>query len=158
MSNTRRVASRQDARCKHGRVLCRECCIVTDAARRMADAIGLAIIAEPVEVTAHGWMAFALEDGSTDRVVYPSKAVAIAHQENEFRYAYICLNKCMGAPPARDMQMWLDLHRHAYKNGGRLADPDEQEIMMPIGREQLITHDIVSDPMTNHWDFMKRFR
>lgn len=132
---------KHDKRCIHGKVLCVKCVIVTDAARRMSEAVGLAIIANPPEVTRRGWMAFALADGSTDHVIYPSKTDAISHQADEYRYAYLCLNQCLGAMPLHDAQLWLDLHRHIYDNGGRLTDP-KTSIIMPMGREQNITRPI----------------
>lgn len=124
--------------CQHNKRICVECVVVTDAAKRMSEAVGLAILANPPEVTSRGWMAFALADGSTDHVVYPSKADAINHQHNEFHFAYVNLGQCLGAMPTKDAQIWLDVHREAYDAGMRLTDPNTS-IIMPQGREQLIT-------------------
>lgn len=125
-------------RCKHGRTLCSECVVITDDARRMSSAVGLAIISNPPEITSRGWMAFALADGQTDHVVYPSKQAAIDHQSDEFRYCYLSLRKCLGAMSLRDAQLWLDLNREAHDRGLRLTDPNA-DLIMPQGREQLIT-------------------
>lgn len=124
--------------CRHHRTLCAECIVITDAAKKMSEAVALAIIANPPEITAHGWMAFALADGSTDHAIYPSKQAAIDHQSNEFRYCYLNLAQCLGGMPVKDAQLWLDLHRQAYDNGLRLTDPN-QSLIMPQGREQWIT-------------------
>lgn len=124
--------------CKHGKRICVQCVVISDAAKRMSEAVGLAIIANPPEVTSKGWMAFALADGQTDHVIYPSKAAAIAHQHDEFRYAYLNLAQCLGAMPLKDAQIWLDVHRQAYDGGLRLTDPNTS-IIMPQGRDQRIT-------------------
>lgn len=124
--------------CKHNRSICSDCVVVTDAAKRMSEAVGLAILANPPEVTSKGWMAFALADGSTDHVVYPSKAEAIAHQHNEFYFAYVNLGQCLGAMPVKDAQIWLDVHREAHDHGLRLTDPNIN-LIMPQAREQRIT-------------------
>lgn len=128
-----------DPRCQHDRVICAECVIVTDDAKRMADAIGYAVVSHPPEVIRRGWMAFALQDGTTDNVIYPSKTDCIRHQFDEFRYAYICLVNCMGGMPVKDAQLWLDLHRHVHKHGGRLTSPES--VIMPQAREQRITRE-----------------
>lgn len=125
-------------RCEHNLVICSRCVVVTDAAKRMSEAIGLAIVFNPPDVTKRGWMAFALADGNTDHVVYPTKQAAIDHQSNEFLYAYLCLQNVLGGIPVKDAQIWLDLHRHVYDSGGRLTDPDTS-LIMPLGREQRIT-------------------
>jgi hypothetical protein len=134
------LRKRRDKRCKHGLVICAkdECLIITDAAKRIHDATSLAVLHGDPMATRRGWMAFALQDGTTDHVVYPSKADAISHMSDEFRFAYVCLANCMGGMPAKDAQIWLDLHRHVYKQGGRLTDPN-QSFIMPLGREQRIT-------------------
>ena len=123
----------------HNRPVCSDerCLVITDAARRMSDAIGLAVVFHAEEVWHSGWMAFALADGSTDHVIYPSKTAAIQHMSNEFLYAYLNMRKCLGGMPVRDAQLWLDLHRHIYDAGGQMTNP--ADLIMPIGRDQLIT-------------------
>lgn len=128
-------------RCQHGLAVCSKCVVITDAAKRMSEAIGLAILANPPEVTRRGWMTFTLADGQTDHVIYPSKQAAIDHMSNEFRFAYVCLANCLGAMSVKDAQIWLDFHRHVYDNGGRLTDPGSSYIL-PLGREQRFTRPI----------------
>jgi len=125
-------------RCKHGLVICEKCVVITDAAKRVHDAIGIAITFHTIEEISRGWMAFALADGQTDHTIYPSKVEAIRHQSDEFRYMYVSLARCIGGMSAKDAQLFLDVHRQAYDGGMRLTDPDNA-IMMPQGREQLIT-------------------
>ena len=79
-------------------------------------------------------MAFALEDGQTDHVVYSSKADAIAHMSDEFRYCYVHMRGCFAGMPPRDAQLWLELHREAYDAGMRLSDPDAPTLIMPLSK------------------------
>jgi hypothetical protein len=122
----------------HQRPVCSDnrCLVITDAAKRMADAVGLAVVFHAEEVWHSGWMAFALADGSTDHVIYPSKSAAIQHMSNEFLYAYLNMRKCIGGMPVKDAQLWLDLHRHIYDAGGQMTNP--AELIMPVARDQPI--------------------
>lgn len=125
-------------RCKHNKVLCVECTVVTDAAKRIHDAIGLAVTFHDVDEVSRSWMAFALSDGATDNTLYPSKQAAMDGQLDENRYCYIWLRVCLGGIPLKDAQLFLDASRHAHDAGMRLTDPAKQ-IVFPQGRDQLIT-------------------
>lgn len=143
-----------EERCEHNLVLCSKCVVITDAARRMADAVNLAIISNPPEVTRRGWMAFALQDGNTDHVVYPSKQAAVSHQHNEFYFCYLNLARCMGGTNVKDMQIFLNVHRHAYSHGGGMTDP--RTLIMPQGREQRITRPLIDPTQGPHKFFRRR--
>jgi hypothetical protein len=85
-------------------------------------------------------MAFALADGNTDHVLYPSKNTAIDHQHGrEQLYAFICLKNFPGGVKPKDAQLMLNLHRYAYDQGGRFSDRDSPSLIMPQGREQMMT-------------------
>jgi len=79
-------------------------------------------------------MAFALAEGATDHVIYPSKAEAIAHQSNEFLFMYVCLRGCAAGMSEKDAQLYLEVHRDAYDNGMRLAEPEAPSLIMPIAK------------------------
>lgn len=128
------------AKCKHGRPVCAECVVITDAAKRMSDGTKLIATTTTFMERAHGWIAVALADGSVDYNLYPSKAAAVAHQSNEFLYAYLCLRNSPGGMSPKDAQIWLDLHRYMYDNGYRLTG--ERTVIMPQAREHLITHPV----------------
>lgn len=120
----------------HARRVCAQCVVITDAARRMCDQINVRIVfGNPVEL-ARSWMAFTLEDGETDGVLYPSKREAIRHQSNEFLYCYFSFRRCMGGANRKDCQLFLDINRHAYESGMRLADPESPDLIMPLARQQ----------------------
>lgn len=121
-------------KCKHGNAICAQCVKVTDVAKKIADTINLQVAFKTPEELSHGWMAFSLAEGNTDWAIYPSKAEAIAHQSNEFLYLYIAMGRCLAGVNAKDMQLFLDMHRHAYANGMRLADPKAPDIIMPLSR------------------------
>ncbi len=123
-------------KCKHGNVVCSRCAVVTDAAKRMSDRINLHLTFTPFEELKNGWMAFALADGDTDGVIYPSKSEAIRHQRNEFLYMYVAFRNMFGGCKPLDMQLYLDMHRHAYEQGGRLHEPEAPQLIRPLARGQ----------------------
>lgn len=125
-------------RCEHGLIICEKCVVVTDAAKRIHDAIGLALVGHDIEEVSRSWMAFALQDGHTDHVLYPSQRDARTHQLDENRFCYIWLRTCLGGMPVKDAQLFLDAMRQAASNGYRMKDPRDA-IIFPQGREQLIT-------------------
>lgn len=108
--------------------------MITDAAKRMSEAIGLAIVFHPYEELKNGWMAFSLAEGKTDHTIYPSKASAIDHMSNEFFYCYVNMRACFGGMPPKDAQLFLELHREAYDSNMRLADPDAPQLIFPLAR------------------------
>jgi hypothetical protein len=117
------VTKVSEARCQHGLVICSKCVVITDAARRMSDAINARITFGSWEIR-NCWMAFRLQDGSTDGNLYDTKADAIRHVSNYKYWAFFCFRNAMQGAKPFDCQIFLDLHRHAYENGGQLTDPD----------------------------------
>jgi len=118
------------ARCKHGMAVCARCVVVTDAAKRMSDHINARVAFTPPDELFHNpYMAFALADGSTDGVLYPTKADAVSHQSNEYRYCYFSFRSAMAGANPKDCQLFLDVHRHTYEQGGRLTAPED--LIMP---------------------------
>jgi hypothetical protein len=115
----------------------------TDAAKRISDAAILAWTFHGWDGTVGRWMAFSLEDGSTDHVIYDRKRDAVSHQSDEFKFLYLRLHP-MGMPVC-EAEIMLEFHRNAYKAGFRLADPDKAsggpDIIPRIGSE-LITSQI----------------
>ena len=98
----------------------------TDAAKRVSDGVNLHMLASDA-----GWawdnvkgrfMAFRLENGATDGVLYDSKRDAVRHQSDEMLCMYIKLHG--GAMTVCEAEIMLKIHRQAYSNGFRLTDPD----------------------------------
>lgn len=123
------------ARCKHGNAVCSRCIVITDAAKRISDQInGRITFTQPDDLFHNPYMAFALEDGHTDGVRYPTKAETVRHQSNEYRYCYFSFRTAMAGVSPKDAQIFLDMHRHIYEQGGRLIDPEDY--IMPQARGQ----------------------
>jgi len=121
---------RRSNRCKHDKVVCQICVVPTDAAKRIHETINVMHIARTWDELKRGWMAFRLADGTTDNVLYESRADAIKHQLHEQTCLYIAMRTTLGGVPLRDCQILIDVHRHIYDAGGRLADPDAPDIIM----------------------------
>ncbi len=105
----------------------------TDAAKKCAENINM-------HYQAIGWdavgkfCAIALQDGSSDHVLYDTRKDAILHQHhNEQWYCFVkIIPELMGIC---DAQIFLDFHRKAYDNGFRLVDPDDNRALIsPRGR------------------------
>jgi hypothetical protein len=80
----------------------------------------------------YGWweikrkfMAFRLQDGTTDGVLYDTKRDAVRGQSNEFHCAYIrFVGLAQGAQP-RECAVFLKYNRDLYDKGFRMPDPDD---------------------------------
>lgn len=96
----------------------------TDAAKRLCDGFNLHRMAAPYDSIGK-WMAAALNDGSSDGVLYDSKRDAVRHQHhNEQWYTYVKLipstmNVC-------EAEVMLATARNLYDRGMRLTDPDHK--------------------------------
>lgn len=121
-------------KCIHGNQICAKCVVVTDAGKKISDAIRLALVFKSFEETSHGWMAFRLHNGDTDHTVYPTKRAAIDHQLGDEKwYCYFYLGRAMGGVTPQDAQLWLDFQRYIYDSGASLREPDV-DVMMPLAR------------------------
>jgi hypothetical protein len=109
--------------CRHNLEICSRCVVVTDAARRMSDAINLKIVSHTWEELVNGYMAFRLHDGTSDNVLYDSHAVAARHTDSK-RCGYFCFRSGMGGVNARDCQILLEVWRAAADAGIPMAEPD----------------------------------
>jgi len=99
----------------------------------MSDAVKLACVFHSWEERKNGWMAFKLEDGSTDHTIYPSKTAAIEHQSNEHYCFYLALRGCPAGMPERDAQVMLEYQRYCYDQGLPLIDP-QSSLIFPVSR------------------------
>jgi hypothetical protein len=95
-----------------------------EAGKRMADALTLAIIADPAAVGR--WMAFRLEDGRTDHVVYDTRPDAIRHQAHETLCHYEQLRP--SGFSADECALTLMYARAAYDAGWRPSADDPAPI------------------------------
>jgi len=133
------MVQRRSATCRHGYVVCSQCIEVTDAARRMADYINVKVVSQPWDAICNGWLAIRLADGSCDGVLYDTRQDAIRHQLHEQLCAYFCMRNALGGANPRDCQIYLNIHRHAYDNGGRLAEPEAPSFIMSVRGHDIMT-------------------
>jgi hypothetical protein len=129
--------------CQHGRKVCSDCVIVTDAARRAYDVIQAYVAFVDWETRIRSWVALRLADGSSDGNLYESRLEAVRHQPDEQLCAYYGYrNSPNGFASRKDAQLYMDYHRMAYDQGFRLPDPDDKhggpELIMPTAQEQLM--------------------
>lgn len=118
-----------DELCRHKLRLCTKCRVVGDAARRMSDTVNMRIAFTQWDLLANACMAFRLDDGTTDDVLYPTRKVALQYQLRPCCVFYF--RNAMGGVNPFDMQTFLDMQREAYSND-RIAwvDPDSPDIII----------------------------
>lgn len=129
--------------CGHGRKICSDCVVVTDAARRAFDIVNAYVTFTDFSHRIRCWVALRLADGGSDGNLYESKRDAVRHQSDEKLCAYFSYrNAPNGFTSAKDAQLYMDYHRAAYDAGFRLPDPDDlsggPELIMPTTQEQLM--------------------
>jgi hypothetical protein len=127
LEKANRRANRDPELCAHGNKICSRCVVVTDAARRASDTINGMVVFHGSWDLRNSWMAFRLADGTSDGNLYDTKADAIRHVSNYKYYFFFCFRNSPGGSNPRDMQLWIDMHRHAYDHGGNLTDPDAKD-------------------------------
>ena len=144
--------ARHEKRCRHGNVICRRCTVITDAARRMSDHINARLaFSDPWEIR-NCWMAFRLQDGSTDGNLYDSKPDAMRHVSDYKYWAFFCFRNCLNGANPFDCQVFLEYNRHLYTNGGQLPDPDArhpQNSRLITGGPDLIMANDLYDRINN---------
>lgn len=112
----------------------------SDAARRVSDTYRMHRLADPYG-TIGQWLAFKLEDGTTDGTLYASKRAAMVFQKLPDKYyAFMQIGPWDCTP--KDAETFLALHRKMYEAGIRLGDPDDskggREVIKRASREDHI--------------------
>lgn len=102
-----------------------------DEARRVSDTMNLHVTAGK----AGHWAAFALGDGRSDGIAYPTRRAAVLHQLRPEFTMFVPIRPG-GATPAEAWAL-LRFARWAQRNGHRIFDPDDPEPIMPARSEQL---------------------
>lgn len=125
---------RNRRKCQHGNHVCECNVVITDAAKRISDAIRLAQTFHTVEECWHSFMKFKLEDGSTDHTLYPSKPDAAKTCSDENQWVFISLRGAAGGMSPRDAALYLDFYRLAYEDGMRMNDAQAPNLIMPLAR------------------------
>lgn len=112
-----------------------------DAGARMSDVLNAAIIANGLQATGR-WMAFALEDGASDQVIYDTRAEAITHSRRPCHFEQL---RPRGFGPD-ECAMTLAYARALHASMGP-ADLDMPAPILPVRledrarkRRQLLAH------------------
>lgn len=105
-----------------------------DAGKRVADQInGRLTFSNPWDIK-HCWMAFALQDGSTDGVLYDSVVDAKRHTD-EWKTWYVCMGGVLGGTNARDCALMLVFHREARDASLSQANPQDVPFLSVKGMD-----------------------
>jgi hypothetical protein len=92
----------------------------SDAARRIANTYMLHRLADLHGSMGH-WIACRLDDGTSDYVLYDSKANAIKYQHNNENY-YTFIQIVPAQVTACEAEIMLKVARMVYDKGGRMSD------------------------------------
>lgn len=99
---------------------------ISDAAKRLSDAVNLAALSGGVGK----WLACALSDGRTDHTLYDSRPDAVAHQLSAVHYCFVQVMP--GGMEPREADSYLSYWRQLHDAGGRFHDPGFTMPLMPL--------------------------
>jgi hypothetical protein len=123
--------------CVHGYAVCSKCSVITDAAKRMSEGLGLLVISHPWDTICNTWVAIRLLDGSVITTMYETWEDAAARYDSRY-YAIFFMRNALGGCPARDCQIYLDMRRHVSEKGGKWVVPAQSHIVSTR------SHDIIT--------------
>lgn len=107
--------------------------LYSDAAKRCSEAINNHLHVHGMNAIGK-WVAIKLHDGSSDGVMYDTRADAIRHQIHEQLCCYVKIPPA--GMPVGDAEGYMAFVRKAYDGGFRLIDPDdERQLVMPYTLE-----------------------
>lgn len=107
--------------------------LISDAAKRMSDAVNLASMAG----SEGKWMSFRLQTGTTDHALYDSRVDAASHMSFPEHFCYLKVPP--GGMQPRECQAYLDYFRGIYEMGGRFdRDPAFNMPLMPLTKADAI--------------------
>lgn len=107
----------------------------TDAAKRCADVVNLALSAEGTDAVGK-WLAIKLEDGSSDRTLYAHQSDAVgAMWPNERRYCYIRVPRQWVT--LCEAESFLRMNRLRYEAGMDVM-PDPRDVKRPGAMRDVI--------------------
>lgn len=107
-----------------------------DSAKRMTDIVNERCTWFPFSVLCTKWMAFRLQDGSSDKQMYDTRRDCVRHNPD---YAcYFTFRNTPGGINERDAFLFMQFNRHAFKRGARMSDPDDnREFITPLSLPQM---------------------
>lgn len=109
---------------------------LTDAGIRMSDTVNNVRMSQDWDTVKNGWMAFALEDGTSDGTVYDNRDDAIRFHRNKARkYFFLTLRQCIHGLSQREATMILAMTRVQAERGRYHPETDRSDPIMPLTRE-----------------------
>lgn len=105
---------------------------VTDAGRRLSEAVNIALLGQGPGAAGR-WVAARLIDGVSDGVLYDTKQDAVRHQLHEQLCCYVMITPDGMSP--KDATRYLQINRQLYDAGMRLSDP-AQHTTISMNSEQ----------------------
>ena len=130
----------------HGRRVCAECVVVTDAAKRAFDIVNSYVTFTDFSYRVRCWVALRLADGGSDGTLYESRRDVIWYTRNRMEgFCYFGYREDPnGFRSVRDAQIRLDFWRAGWEQGWAksLIDPDDiaggLSPILPTTEEQLM--------------------
>lgn len=109
---------------------------LSDAGIRMSDTVNNVRMSSDWNDVKDGWMAFALEDGTSDGVVYDTRDDAIRfHRNRAKKYFFLTLRQCIHGLSQREATMILAMTRVQSERGRYHPETDRHDPIMPLTRE-----------------------
>jgi hypothetical protein len=109
---------------------------LTNAGMRMSDTINNVRMSKDWDELKDGWMAFALEDGTSDGTVYDTRDDAIRfHRNRAKKYFYCALRQCIHGCSQREATMILALTRVQSERGRYHPETDRHDPIVPLTRD-----------------------
>lgn len=124
-------------------MLCSQCLVADDAARRAYEQVKNVVMHTGYDERIRSIVTVRLRDGYCDGVLYESKKAAVRHcKGNEQWFAFLAFRTApTGFASPRDAGVFLEYHRQAYDAGWRLPDPDDArggpDMIMPTPAEHI---------------------
>jgi hypothetical protein len=127
------VPSNLPNKCRHGNRVCSLCIVPTDAGKRMSDMVNAMVTFKGWDELQNGYMAFRLDDGSSNGTLYDSYEDAIKYTDEQ-RHAYFCFRQAMGGANPKDCEIFLTYWRYARAAGVPVKIPEarRERPVLPI--------------------------
>jgi len=115
--------------CKHKLRICSRCAHVSDAAKRMSDTVNALVVFTPWDLLVRSCMAFRLDDGTTDGVLYPDRNTALRFQLRPCCVLYF--RRCATGASPLDMHLFMEMARQAYEADNiAWTDPQSPDLII----------------------------
>jgi hypothetical protein len=125
---------------------------IQEAGQRMSDTVNNVRMSADWDDIKNGWMAFKLEDGTSDGTIYDNKNDAVWYLRNKAsKYFYLTLRNCMHGMSPREATQVLAMTRVQAERGRYNPVPDDmREPINPITTEDVMA-DLVSTKLGVPW-------